>query len=164
MAHRRGNYAVYFIDSVPPPLRSPIRAIIYGHPFARASAIRDRRSTRSGPRPRGCCARRASAPPRPKELQMTDSPLPRLAEAVAPPDRGHKRRCTACAAPFYDLHRSPIVCPKCGVTHVPVTWKGRTRVVPTPTGEAEVAVAEPSAAATTEDDGETGDERESDDE
>ncbi len=29
-------------------------------------------------------------------------------------DRGVKRRCGACDAPFYDLLRYPIQCPKCG--------------------------------------------------
>jgi uncharacterized protein (TIGR02300 family) len=29
---------------------------------------------------------------------------------------GVKRRCLTCAAPFYDLNHSPIVCPKCSAT------------------------------------------------
>lgn len=29
-------------------------------------------------------------------------------------DRGVKRRCASCEAPFYDMGRTPIVCPKCG--------------------------------------------------
>lgn len=29
--------------------------------------------------------------------------------------RGEKRRCGACSAPFYDMLRTPIQCPKCGV-------------------------------------------------
>ena len=33
--------------------------------------------------------------------------------------RGTKRVCHACAAPFYDLSREPIVCPSCGVHYVP---------------------------------------------
>ena len=28
-------------------------------------------------------------------------------------DRGNKRICQNCSAPFYDLRRDPIVCPKC---------------------------------------------------
>ena len=28
--------------------------------------------------------------------------------------RGVKRRCASCDTAFYDLNRSPIVCPKCG--------------------------------------------------
>jgi uncharacterized protein (TIGR02300 family) len=35
--------------------------------------------------------------------------------------RGTKRVCHACAARFYDLSRQPIVCPSCGVQHVPDT-------------------------------------------
>jgi len=27
---------------------------------------------------------------------------------------GIKRRCLSCEAPFFDLHRAPIICPKCG--------------------------------------------------
>ncbi len=86
-------------------------------------------------------------------------------------DHGRKHRCTACAAPFYDLHRSPIVCPKGGTTHVPVKWTGRTRVIPTPTGRDIEVAPEPHASATTEDgdaresgeDGARDDERESED-
>jgi uncharacterized protein (TIGR02300 family) len=33
---------------------------------------------------------------------------------VAKPELGLKRQCMNCGAKFYDLHRSPIVCPKCG--------------------------------------------------
>ena len=31
------------------------------------------------------------------------------------PELGKKYACTGCHAPFYDLNRSPAVCPKCGV-------------------------------------------------
>lgn len=64
---------------------------------------------------------------------------------------GTKRRCTACEAAFYDLGRRPIVCPKCGAPHQPVTRlksdgrtppKGRTAPKPQP-----VVVAAPVAAA-----------------
>ena len=59
------------------------------------------------------------------------------------PDRGMKRRCSACGTPFYDLRRTPIVCPKCGATHVPATWASRKRAAPTPTGrDPEVVAAE----------------------
>jgi uncharacterized protein (TIGR02300 family) len=33
---------------------------------------------------------------------------------VAKPDLGAKRHCQSCATKFYDLHREPIICPKCG--------------------------------------------------
>ncbi len=32
---------------------------------------------------------------------------------------GVKRLCLSCGARFYDLRRSPIVCPKCGAEHDP---------------------------------------------
>lgn len=33
---------------------------------------------------------------------------------------GTKRRCAECEAPFYDMQRTPISCPKCGAVHRPV--------------------------------------------
>ncbi len=38
---------------------------------------------------------------------------------VAKPEWGTKRNCQACGAKFYDLRRSPIVCPACGVEFDP---------------------------------------------
>lgn len=38
---------------------------------------------------------------------------------MAKPEWGVKRICGACGAPFYDLMRAPIVCPKCGATFDP---------------------------------------------
>jgi len=35
---------------------------------------------------------------------------------VAKPDLGIKRQCQNCGAKFFDLGRSPIICPKCGTT------------------------------------------------
>jgi uncharacterized protein (TIGR02300 family) len=37
-----------------------------------------------------------------------------VAVRAAKTDLGVKRRCASCDAPFYDLLRSPIQCPKCG--------------------------------------------------
>jgi uncharacterized protein (TIGR02300 family) len=34
---------------------------------------------------------------------------------------GAKRRCTKCDAPFYDMRREPIRCPKCGTVFHPAT-------------------------------------------
>ena len=34
---------------------------------------------------------------------------------------GLKRRCTKCDAPFYDMRREPIRCPKCGTVFHPPT-------------------------------------------
>jgi uncharacterized protein (TIGR02300 family) len=33
---------------------------------------------------------------------------------VTKPELGTKRLCAHCGAKFYDLHHSPIICPKCG--------------------------------------------------
>jgi uncharacterized protein (TIGR02300 family) len=33
---------------------------------------------------------------------------------VAKPELGAKRHCQSCATKFYDLNKSPILCPKCG--------------------------------------------------
>ena len=35
------------------------------------------------------------------------------------PEWGAKRVCHSCGAPFYDLHRDPITCPKCGAVYDP---------------------------------------------
>ena len=37
---------------------------------------------------------------------------------MANPALGVRRRCEACGAPFYDLGRDPISCPKCGAVLV----------------------------------------------
>jgi uncharacterized protein (TIGR02300 family) len=39
---------------------------------------------------------------------------------VAKPDLGTKRLCSGCGAKFYDLNKTPIVCPKCETVFVPV--------------------------------------------
>lgn len=33
---------------------------------------------------------------------------------MAKPELGTKRLCSGCGAKYYDLHRDPITCPKCG--------------------------------------------------
>lgn len=38
---------------------------------------------------------------------------------MAQPKLGVKRHCLSCGARFYDLHKSPIVCPKCDTIHDP---------------------------------------------
>jgi uncharacterized protein (TIGR02300 family) len=47
---------------------------------------------------------------------------------VAKPELGTKRLCGSCGAKFYDLNKSPIVCPKCEATFevvAPVAPRGR---------------------------------------
>ncbi|MBI3453491.1 MAG: TIGR02300 family protein [Rhodospirillales bacterium] len=47
---------------------------------------------------------------------------------------GLKRICLSCSARFYDMGRSPIICPKCGATFDPeaVTKTKRAKPVPPP--------------------------------
>ena len=40
----------------------------------------------------------------------------------APKSLGVRRRCLSCASAFYDLGRTPIVCPKCGVEFTAVEY------------------------------------------
>lgn len=65
---------------------------------------------------------------------------------MAKPEWGTKRICQSCSAPFYDLRRDPILCPKCGATFDPeaVLKSRRTR-----TAEEEVA-EKPEKEAVTE--------------
>lgn len=62
-------------------------------------------------------------------------------------DRGTKHRCPNCGAAYYDLGRSPIICPKCQTLfvetpRVPVRAGGRARVEPP------VPLAEPADETT----------------
>jgi uncharacterized protein (TIGR02300 family) len=43
-----------------------------------------------------------------------------VATSTSRDQRGIKRMCVACEVAFYDLTRSPIVCPACGGEHTPV--------------------------------------------
>lgn len=38
---------------------------------------------------------------------------------MAKPEWGTKRQCSKCGVRFYDLGNDPIICPSCGVEHVP---------------------------------------------
>ena len=63
---------------------------------------------------------------------------------MAKPELGIKRVCVSCAARFYDLTKTPAVCPKCGTEQPPeqprarraggnvVEEKRRAKVVPAP--------------------------------
>jgi uncharacterized protein (TIGR02300 family) len=69
---------------------------------------------------------------------------------VAKPDLGTKRLCAGCGAKFYDLNRTPIVCPKCETVFVPVvTARGRpeaAKAAPVPAPVAEAVVPETADA------------------
>ena len=38
---------------------------------------------------------------------------------MAKPEWGQKRQCLSCGCRFYDMNRTPILCPKCGATVEP---------------------------------------------
>ncbi|CAA7611846.1 TIGR02300 family protein [Magnetospirillum sp. UT-4] len=38
---------------------------------------------------------------------------------MAKPEWGHKRTCSSCGCKFYDMTRTPIICPKCNATVEP---------------------------------------------
>ncbi len=85
---------------------------------------------------------------------------------MAKPEWGAKRICQSCSAPFYDLRRDPIICPKCGATFDPeaVLKSRRTRgaeevVAEKPKPKVEV----PEVAADTEEEEVVADDDEDDD-
>ncbi|MBL8700242.1 MAG: TIGR02300 family protein [Alphaproteobacteria bacterium] len=55
---------------------------------------------------------------------------------------GQKRTCQSCGAKFYDMNRTPILCPKCGATFDPETLLKLRRGKPPPAA----AVAKPVPA------------------
>jgi uncharacterized protein (TIGR02300 family) len=64
---------------------------------------------------------------------------------VAKPELGTKRLCGNCGAKFYDLIKSPIVCPKCSTVFVPpTTARARTEAAAAraPEPVEEIAAAE----------------------
>ena len=66
---------------------------------------------------------------------------------MAKPDLGTKRLCAGCGAKFYDLNRTPIVCPKCETEFVPVVVAPRTRPdTPKPVPVTETIVPETTDA------------------
>jgi len=63
---------------------------------------------------------------------------------VAKPEWGRKRQCTSCGTKFYDLRRSPVICPSCGaeVDTEPLPRGRRRAPAPRPEATAPVAAAE----------------------
>lgn len=51
---------------------------------------------------------------------------------MAKPEWGTKRVCQSCGAKFYDLLRSPILCPACGATYDPEALLRSRRSKPAP--------------------------------
>ena len=74
---------------------------------------------------------------------------------MAKPEWGQKRSCLSCGVRFYDLQRSPIVCPKCNAefdpgqaakarrAKAPVAAKAAAKAIPKPVPEQDKAEAEP---------------------
>lgn len=64
------------------------------------------------------------------------------------PELGAKRLCAHCGARFYDLLRTPIVCPKCSTTAVvePPNAKSRLKSAPRPEREPEQPANKPKFA------------------
>jgi uncharacterized protein (TIGR02300 family) len=62
--------------------------------------------------------------------------------AVTKPELGTKRLCAHCGAKFYDLHHSPITCPKCGRVFGLIGVSSRFRAAPKPEREVEPPIAE----------------------
>jgi uncharacterized protein (TIGR02300 family) len=60
------------------------------------------------------------------------------------PELGTKRLCAHCGAKFYDLHHSPITCPKCDTVFevVQVSSRWRSEAARPPVREVEPVVAE----------------------
>ena len=75
------------------------------------------------------------------------------------PELGAKCACASCAERFYDLNRSPAVCPKCGTTQPPVSVRVRRPMRPStgtaqlsPRSQPTIAEEEGEPVATVEDD------------
>ena len=67
---------------------------------------------------------------------------------MAKPDLGTKRLCANCGAKFYDLSKTPIVCPKCETVFVVAPVSSRARPEPAAAAAARAAaVAEPEVVA-----------------
>jgi uncharacterized protein (TIGR02300 family) len=76
---------------------------------------------------------------------------------VTKPELGTKRICAGCDAKFYDLHKTPIVCPTCEAVFVvppPAPLRGRRPVEPVAAPVAAASVAESKTESKTESDAE----------
>jgi len=85
------------------------------------------------------------------------SPSPALGTNVNKPALGTKRVCAGCNAKFYDLLKSPIVCPMCeAVFVVPKAAPSRPRRGFEPIAQVVPMVAAPAIAAKSDDASATG--------
>jgi uncharacterized protein (TIGR02300 family) len=74
------------------------------------------------------------------------------------PELGTKRLCAHCGAKFYDLHHSPITCPKCDtlIEAAQVSSRWRTEAARAPVRKVEPAVTETEEAKSSLEDADTG--------
>lgn len=73
---------------------------------------------------------------------------------MAKPEWGEKHRCSACGKPFYDMKKTPIICPSCGAENKPERLLKPRRSAATTPSEAEkkAAAAKKKAAEALEND------------
>ncbi|OIQ94583.1 protein of unknown function (FYDLN_acid) [mine drainage metagenome] len=76
---------------------------------------------------------------------------------MAKPEWGAKRTCQSCGTRFYDMQRTPLICPKCGATVEPeVVFKPRRQSAASQAAKAKEAainpVREPEEAEPAEED------------
>lgn len=67
--------------------------------------------------------------------------------AVAKPELGIKRQCANCGAKFYDLAKTPILCPKCGTVYEVTASARRAAVKAAATETPEAPVADPETVS-----------------
>ena len=69
---------------------------------------------------------------------------------MAKPEWGIRRICQSCSAPFYDLRRDPIVCPKCEAVFDPESvLKSRRKGPPSDAADKKIKDAKAKAAEDT---------------
>ena len=66
--------------------------------------------------------------------------------AVAKPELGAKHQCQNCGTKFFDLHRDPIVCPKCGTVFQAVALARSPARAPAATVDRDESEIEPDTA------------------
>ena len=57
---------------------------------------------------------------------------------MAKPELGTKRLCPSCGSKYYDLDRSPIICPKCGTVFTVAALQMRAKAAPIEEEETEL--------------------------
>lgn len=73
---------------------------------------------------------------------------------VTKPDLGLKRDCPSCGIRYYDLNKSPAICPKCGASAV---VPAKTKAAPAPVVAAVAAPVKDPVAATADPDAKSDD-------